>query len=292
MKIQYLNGGLANQVFQYIFVRYAELSNPQAEPWYFDDSFFYVNQVHNGLELEKIFGVKLNLLSRTFDAEVWEEFLENKKKGISVPQSFKNLGFDILMITEFENFQSHNPFDGKIYRIPGNQFLPDIVQVKDPYVYYHGYWQNPDWFNNYKDIIKKELSFPAITDEINLHYANQILSDDSVAIHIRRGDYVSLGWASEANYFKQKVEQVLCSYPNAPFFVFSDDINWCQQNRESLGLTLPSKVTFIEGNESGQNFRDLQLMSLCSIMILNRSAFGFLAMLLNNRLKCFYMDET
>lgn len=40
MKIQYLNGGLANQVFQYIFVRYAELTYPDCGPWIFDDSFF------------------------------------------------------------------------------------------------------------------------------------------------------------------------------------------------------------------------------------------------------------
>ena len=167
MKIQYLNGGLANQVFQYIFARYAELSHPLEDPWFFDDSFFYVNQVHNGLELEKVFGLKLNLLSRSFDHDVWAEFLENKKKGISVPQSFKNLGFDIIMITEFENFQSHNPFDGQIYRIPGGQFLPEITHQIADNVYYHGYWQNPGWLNSYRDIIKSELTFPTITDEKN-----------------------------------------------------------------------------------------------------------------------------
>ena len=94
MKIQYLNGGLANQAFQYIFVRYAELSHPEAEPWFFDDSFFFVNNVHNGYELDKVFGLHLNLLSQNFDTETWTQFIENKKKGISVPQSFKNLGFE------------------------------------------------------------------------------------------------------------------------------------------------------------------------------------------------------
>ncbi len=48
MRIQYLNGGLANQVFQYIFVRFAELYYPEGGPWFLDDSFFFVNQVHNG----------------------------------------------------------------------------------------------------------------------------------------------------------------------------------------------------------------------------------------------------
>lgn len=292
MKIQYLNGGLANQAFQYIFVRYAELSNPQEEPWFFDDSFFYVNQVHNGLELEKVFGLKLNLLSQSFDSEVWEEFLENKKQGISVPQSFKNLGFDIMMITEFENYQSHNPFDGRIYQVSGNHFVPEIVHASEPFVYYHGYWLNPEWFESFRDIIRKELTFPPITDTQNLDYANRILSSESVSIHIRRGDFVDIGWASDTNYYLKKVQQVLISNPNAIFFVFSDDIPWCRRNADALGLTLPSETVYIEGNTYGRNYIDMQLMSLCPIMILNRSSFGYLAMLLNNRLDYFLYDES
>ena len=62
MKIQFLNGGLANQVFQYIFVRYAELSHPGCAPWFIDDSFFFVNNVHNGYELERVFNINANLL--------------------------------------------------------------------------------------------------------------------------------------------------------------------------------------------------------------------------------------
>ena len=139
MKIQYLNGGLANQVFQYIFVRYAQLSSPQAEDWILDDSFFFTTQAHNGYELEKVFGLKPRLLSQSFDADIWEELIKNKKNGCSIPQSFKNLGFDIIMLTEFENYREHNPFDGQIYHVPGNSFTPEIIHVSHEFVYYHGY---------------------------------------------------------------------------------------------------------------------------------------------------------
>ena len=52
MKIQFLNGGLGNQAFQYIFARYYALSHP-GEVMYLDDSYFAQNTVHNGYELEK-----------------------------------------------------------------------------------------------------------------------------------------------------------------------------------------------------------------------------------------------
>ena len=50
MKIQFLNGGLANQAFQYIFARYYELSHP-GDIMYLEDSYFALHTVHNGYEL-------------------------------------------------------------------------------------------------------------------------------------------------------------------------------------------------------------------------------------------------
>lgn len=91
MKIQFLNGGLANQVFQYIFVRFAEMHHP-GEQWFLDDSFFFVNDIHNGYELEKVFGVKPNLLSNYFEEDVWQELIRLKKEGSSIPQSFQEMG--------------------------------------------------------------------------------------------------------------------------------------------------------------------------------------------------------
>ena len=81
MHIQFLNGGLANQTFQYIFARFAENYLDDGEPWYLDDSFFYVNNVHNGYELKKVFGIEANLLSSYFDQDVWDYMIKNKKEN-------------------------------------------------------------------------------------------------------------------------------------------------------------------------------------------------------------------
>ncbi len=299
MNIQYLNGGLANQVFQYIFVRYAELTHPQNEPWFFDDSFFFVNNVHNGFELEKVFGLKLNLLSRFFDTDVWDELIANKRNGISIPQSFKKIGLNIVMITEFENYKSHNPFDGVIYHVPGNAFLPEITGIRPEqlslesdtgllpmeHLYYHGYWLHPDWFRSNQEILRKELTFPPIRDTKNLEYAKQIQNSHSVAIHVRRGDYVTIGWASDVQYYHAKAAELLSRCPDAVFFIFSDDIDWCRQNQDALGFSLPHRTVFVEGNTNGTNHIDLQLMSMCPLMIIGKSAFGSLAMLLNEHLE-------
>lgn len=285
MRIQYLNGGLANQVFQYIFVRFAELNMPSSTPWLIDDSFFFLNNVHNGYELEKVFGIHANLLSNNFDVDTWQEFIKNKAAGISIPQSFANLGFDVQMISESMNYTEHNPFDGKIYNIPANEFHPEITRLPGDIIYYHGYWINNNWFNSYKHIIKEELTFPIITDNKNLSYAEKITSSDSIGIHVRRGDYVTLGWNLQNDYYRQSMESLTAQHPHAAFFVFSDDIEWCKDNSVSLGFHLTDNITFVDGNINGEDFRDLQLMSMCRGLLMSNSAFCFLAALLDKQLE-------
>ena len=94
MKIVFLNGGLANQAFQYLFFRYAELTD-SSEEWLLDDSFFFTNEVHNGYELDRVFGVRPRLISEHFDRDVWEYMIGLKKRGKSIPQIFLDNGEEI-----------------------------------------------------------------------------------------------------------------------------------------------------------------------------------------------------
>lgn len=292
MNIQFINGGLANQVFQYIFLRHAELAHPGCEPWYLDDSFFYVNQIHNGYEMENVFGIKANLLSQTFDADVWDEFIKNKKEGISVPQTLKNFGTDITMYAETDNYTDFNPFDGKIMRMfPANEFHPEITAFDLPNVYYHGYWINKNWLNTYRDIILSELSFKQMTSPLALSYADRIMTEPSVAIHIRRGDYVTIGWSMQNEYYYHALEQLSKDYQTFTAFVFSDDLDWCEEHAKELGLHFAPKTVYVSGNTGTNSYLDLQLMSMCQGLIMSNSAFCYLAALMNKRL-AFYLNPT
>ena len=284
MKIQYLNGGLANQIFQYIFVRFAELHNPSAGPWYIDDSFFFVHHVHNGYELEKIFGIRANLLSKYFEPDLWEFLIQNKMNGISIPQSLKNLKFEIQMIAETANYTEHNPFDGKVWQIPSNEFHPEITKLPGEIIYYHGYWINTQWFRAYQETLRKELSFPPIVDGRNRTYAKEIISTFSIGVHIRRGDYVTIGWALSIEYYRSSMKELTEQYPDAVFYVFSDDLVWCRANADSLGLSLSSHIVYVEGNTGSSSFIDLQLMSMCKGLLMSNSAFCYLSALLDKNL--------
>lgn len=285
MKIQFLNGGLANQVFQYIFARYYSLSH-NGDIMYLDDSYFALNTVHNGYELERVFSLHPPMLSDCLDADVWDFCLQNRRAGKSIPQIMDEIGVPFVMIAEFNNYKSFNPFDGEIILLPSKEYLPEIQDYpKD--TYYHGYWVHSGWFHRYEDIFLKELAFPPLVSPKNLDLMEQIRNCHSLAIHIRRGDYVSLGWSYPADTCRQIVRDFISLYSCGwDLFVFSDDIGWCKANSGTLGFDAFHTVTYVEGNVNGSNYIDLQLMSQCKGMILSNSAFSYLAALLNRNKEC------
>lgn len=284
MKIQFLNGGLANQTFQYIFARHYELSHP-GEIMYMDDSYFALHTVHNGYELEKVFGVRPHMLSECFDEEVWSFILEERRTGKSVPQILCENGIETYMVSEVAGHEEFNPFTGKVLTLAKQgEFVPEVYDCEGN-VYYHGYWINKQYFAKYAAELSKELRFPEICDAKNLKYQEQILNTRSVAIHIRRGDYVTLGVADKEYIIQRMIEAFAKGVPGEwHLFVFSDDIAWCKENQDGLGFHRFPEVTFVEGNIKGKNYIDLQLMSQCEAMILSNSAFSYLGALLNTRM--------
>ncbi len=282
MKIQFLNGGLANQVFQYLFARYYELSHP-GKIMYLDDSYFANNTVHNGYELNKVFGLNPHLLSECFEKEEWEEIIAERRDGKSIPTIINERYGKMVMVTEIDNYNTFNPFCGDVMPIPANQYFPEIMEL--PFnTYYHGYWINKNWFRKFEQEFKAELTFPVIeAGDVNAKYLQQIEETNSVSLHVRRGDYVTIGIAMEAATYAGLCQEYVRRFSgNWTVFVFSDDIEWCRENAKAMGITLFEDVVFVEGNMAGNNFRDMQLMSRCKGMIMSNSAFCYLAGLLRD----------
>lgn len=289
MRIQYFNGGLANQVFQYIFYRYAEITSLKEDAWFLDDSHFFFKNEHNGYELEKIFGLKPNLLSSFFDPSDWEFFIENRKQGIGTAQTIQDIGIPIEMICEAINYRTDNPFHGQVHLIPCNEYHPEILNFPCENIYYFGYWINKNWFMKYRDLFMEELRFPTLTGETNKSYAEKINSGLSVGVHIRRGDFLKLNLHLDTAFYQKSTKDLVNAYPELTFFVFSDDIPWCRNHADELGLSLAKEVIFVEGNVGGANYIDMQLMAMCKGLLLSNSSFSYLAALLNPNLK-FYIN--
>ena len=282
MKIIMMNGGLGNQLFQYIFYRIVEERYKDQDVCFIDDSAFFLSDQHNGYELEKIFGLKPNLLSEFFDQETWSYILAEVGKGRNIVNVLQDSGTEMTFVSEIKGVNQHN-YLGDGVLTPVNEYNPSILE-RQGNVYYYGYWINRDWYKSVESIIKQALTFPGVQDKKNHTLLRLILNTESVAVHIRRGDFLDIGWALSESYYKGAVKKVNEKAEHPLYFIFSDDISWCMENYKELGFNLTrDNVIFVDGNSDGMNYIDMQLMANCRHMIIANSSFSYLAALINDR---------
>ena len=172
------------------------------------------------------------------------------------------------------------PYTGRYYTFQANTYDPEVARHKGD-VYYHGYWINMHWFQNVRDQIMQDLKFPEIDDDYNKNMAEKICSCHSIGVHVRRGDFLTLGWSLDPKWYWNAVGHMRVVINKPVFFIFSDDIDWCRSNKSLLGFNKFDKIEFMDGNTGGKNFRDMQLMTLCQNLIIANSSFSYLAALLN-----------
>jgi hypothetical protein len=146
-----------------------------------------------------------------------------------------------------------------------------------------GYFQSEKYFREYESAIRAEL-MPAVPSETSLlKLAQQLRSENSVSVHVRRGDYVSNpiarshhGVCGEGYYRKAKIE--LESQVSAPrYVIFTDDIPWVKDSFGVFpGALIASELTH------GDPVNDLWLMAQCRHAIIANSSFSWWGAWLGN----------
>jgi hypothetical protein len=154
-------------------------------------------------------------------------------------------------------------------------FDPDILNLKNN-VYLDGYWQSDKYFSDIETIIRNDFSFRDEPTETNRRMLDHISSCESVSVHIRRGDYVTLPEANafhglcSLSYYQSAVGLLAGQLEKPVFFVFSDDIAWAKEN-----LTFGFKAHFMDHNGPERGDEDLRLMSACHHHIIANSSFSW-----------------
>ena len=165
------------------------------------------------------------------------------------------------------------------YKIADDSFIPINRVTEEEYdgntcykdTYFDGYWQKVSLFKDIEDIIKHEITLKDeyITEEMR-HIAFEMQHCDSVAIHVRRSDYVQLGHKLELDYYMDAIELVKQSVKHPVFYVFSDNISWCKGH-------FPSSFHFV----SIGDYQDFYLMAQARNNIISNSTYSFWASYLN-----------
>lgn len=156
----------------------------------------------------------------------------------------------------------------------GLKFLKDtgdLISIPDN-VFLDGFWQSEKYFIE----IEKEIrDFYQFDEDIKNYLLNKypILNENTVSMHIRRGDYIKypkIHPMQNIDYYKNAYEKI--NDPLVNVLLFSDDIGWCKEN-----LNFPNSH-FIEGEN---NIVDLCAISMCKHHIISNSSFSWWGAWLN-----------
>ena len=138
-----------------------------------------------------------------------------------------------------------------------------------------GYFQTPLYFQSIASELRSEIN-GLLSSHVPLDRSNlaKVLSPDSVAVHVRRGDYL-LHPALQVcglEYYQSAVQRMREWVPGCRFLIFSDDPAWCRAEfRES-------DMEVIDSGKSGTNpLHDLHLMSRASHHIIANSSYSWWA---------------
>lgn len=261
-----LGAGLGNQMFEFAFYEHLRRRFPK-QSVKFDPNYAFP-LAHNGIELFDIFGINADIAT--------EDEVLKLTKGVGL----RGCNSSNSLIKRIRNKLRLYP-DTMRFQKDFSEFYSDFFDIKDESnIYFYGPFANFKYFKEISDDIKKIFQFPCLKDERNIKYYDQIISNNSVSIHVRKGDYVlegiqltSLSFYNKAiNYIESKIE-------NPVFFVFSDDLEYAH---ELFGND--RKFVYVQGNKGKQSYIDMQLMSLCKHNITANSTFSFWGAFLNTNI--------
>ena len=139
----------------------------------------------------------------------------------------------------------------------------------------YGYFQSEKYFSTIEPQLKEELRVKEETTGNNQEIIEDILVNESVCIHIRRGDYIKENLVvCTLDYYHAAIDYMKRKLHTCKFFVFSDDIEWVKDN-----LDLPQAVFITEDNK---DYQELELMYHCKHFIISNSSFSWWAQYLSN----------
>jgi len=249
-----LLGGLGNQLFQYATGRAA--AQQLGVPLRLDARYLARKGHHSGLALEAF-----NITAEQASPAQLARFPQWK---IQLTRGLRKLVRPL----------------GGIYHEHGTGFDPRALQRR-PGQMLSGFWQSERYFQPVADTLRTELTLcqplPDVAEPL-LHAMHQ---PGSVALHVRRGDYVRNAAAlarhgvCSAAYYRAGVAHIAAAVAQPTFFVFSDDPAWAQQ-----ALGLPANSVYV----SGPRFRpehDLVMISACQHQIIANSTFSWWGAWLN-----------
>lgn len=249
-------GGLGNQMFQYAAGRSLSLQNNIPFKIDFDCPYKHVNYSYN-----------LNVFLQQAEQADFLELWKSKPKTKFAKRLFMLAGknYNCKLVREKKEFT----FNSDFFSIPDESYVS-------------GFFQTEKYFSEFEEVIRKDFTFNIDPSVANQKFMSEIISENAVSLHIRRGDYVKIketnnfhGVCSIA-YYESAIQLIADKISDPVFYIFSDDMQWVKEN-----FNLSQPHVYVDINNASTNYEDMRLMSICKHHIIANSSFSWWGAWLN-----------
>jgi len=245
-----ITGGLGNQMFQYAAGR--ALAERHGVPLRLDLDEYGRATVHEGYVLDRAFGVRARAMGPLGRALVAAWRLQPGR-----PRWVVRL----------------DP------RVPGAA-PHELLERAPAACYLNGYWQDERCFAPIAASVRRELTVAdtALADLGPL--ATRVQDEASVAVHVRRGDYLGIGLGHFVqlgpDHYAEAARLVAARVADPTFVVFSDDPAWCDAALVRRGV-FPGPVELVAPRPGRPAWLDQAVMARCRHHIIANSSFSWWA---------------
>jgi len=239
MVISQILGGLGNQMFQYAVGR--ALSLAEEQPLLLDLRGFENYALHQGFELERVFGIQVKAATAGHVTKVlgWRA-PDLVRKLLKRTQSSLLRGERLAIEPQF------NYWDG--------------LSAGGAPRYLMGYWQSESYFKDYAETIRSDFRFRMPLDSTSCEIEKRIMTCEAVSMHVRRGDYLAHAATAKIlnvcklDYYNAAINYIAERVQSPHFFLFSDDMEWVKSN-----LCITFDKTYVEHNQV------LKVIGICNL---------------------------
>ena len=324
MKIIHIESGLGNQMLSYCEYLAMKKANP-GDDCYIETIVYDIPECNsvicqwNGFELERIFHIDAPNIKSYFNDEVWQQVMADIRKSqfwlrnwnypVHFTNAFRHAGLEVVnMRGDFEApgasykttlsvpsykktflFQYLNFLRKKhLRRKPTTPYSPELFIQSEQNIFTGQQLTFKNKGSGIEKIdkeVREAFLFPPINDERNQTAIDRIESEQSVAIHARRGDMLSFNFdCYYGGYFKRAVGYIKSVVNNPHFYIFCDpgSVEWAKQHSNVFGLNFKhDQIQFVDWNSGDDSWRDMQLMAACKHQVITRSSFGWWGAYLN-----------
>lgn len=250
-----ISGGLGNQMFMYAMVRSMALRNHTTMAF----------DIESGFTRDFLYQRSLEL--RNFNLELPTARLETFNYG--------NIG---RIIRSLSRYCGHNILLPHYRMIKEDMnyfhYQKEIKELQISNAFLEGYWQAPQYFEDYKDIIRNDFQIitpmsDKIKDELKSMKQN---SSPLVFIGVRRYQEcknVRPGMVLSEDYYNKAIQLIESKITNPQFVVFTQDYEWAKKNIKTQSPILYASPK----NGQLSSIEDLYLMIHCNHAIISNSTF-------------------